>query len=216
MIVFAPSFEAKSPGNTGRVKVLAPESTVPSQPADTLEDGQSRNPRSRLEKLNGKGQGPGHRSTEVPTANRGHRSSRSTEALSSNQGAQLFRRTAALTIEYSAGHPTRKLHILRFGVLVQRTEPAMKSSYAQRPVVTNGHRACQPLSSAILSFTPIAREPSLVLWMSAWLELGSARLTAPATHLKLAFMEPAREAAPMGETLSDEASSSAMCDATAP
>jgi len=77
------------------VKVWDAESSVPSQPADTFEDGQSRNPRSRLEKLNGKGTrtdqhpalvGPQHRSTEVPAANRGHRSSRSTRFF---RGTQL-------------------------------------------------------------------------------------------------------------------------------
>jgi len=67
------------------VKVWDAESSVPSQPADTFGDGQSRNPRSQLEKLNGNGTrkdqhpalvGPQHSSTEVPAANRGHGSSR--------------------------------------------------------------------------------------------------------------------------------------------
>ena len=49
---------------------------MPSLSGATLGDGQSKHPRSRLEKSNGKGQGPGHWSTEVPAANRGHRSSR--------------------------------------------------------------------------------------------------------------------------------------------
>jgi hypothetical protein len=67
------------------VKVRAPESSVPSLSGATLGDGQSKHPRSRLEKSNGKGQGPGQRSTEVPAANRGHRSSRSTQQ---HRGAQ--------------------------------------------------------------------------------------------------------------------------------
>jgi hypothetical protein len=103
MSVLAPGFGASPPCLLAVASRRPRRRRIPSQQAATFDDGQSKHPRSHLEKADRNGTRTDQRLASAGT--RITAAPGSTPAPSSNHGAHLFRSTQQLTIEYFAEPP---------------------------------------------------------------------------------------------------------------